>query len=159
MDWLNFILGAATIVSGGGWFLNWKAYRAKTNAEADSAAVSAMKDAIAELRISNDKFQALNDKNLGVIATKDEKIEALNERIGTLREDAATLKMIMCRHDACPFREPLKGQGGEWYEKHRTDETLVDTESIYSIAKRKGYYLRHLPVKPKEVPVTDEKEG
>lgn len=154
MDWITLITGAAGIIAGGGWFLNWRAYKAKTNAEADSAAVSAMKDAIAELRISNDKFQALNDKNQGTIADKDAKIEALNERIGTLREDVATLKMIICRHDACPFREPLKGQGGEWYEMHRTDETLVDTESIYSIAKRKGYYIKRLPVKPNEMPAT-----
>lgn len=140
MDWMTLITSATTLIAGGGWFVNWRANRKKAAAEADSAAVAAMKDALEEIRKSNDFFQSMHDKDTAAIAGK-------NREILELTADNVTLKMMVCRHDACPFREPPKGRGGEWYEAHKHDDFPTDTEPITVIGRRNGYYVRRLPAK------------
>lgn len=145
IDWTAVVTALAGVISGGGIssvFL-WRSRRKKANAEADSAAVSAMADALEEIRKSNDFFQ-------GQIEAYRKRTEEQSERLIELTSDNTALKMMVCRHDACPFREPLKGKGGEWFEQHKHDETLTDTESFYTIARKHGYTVKRLPSKPKK---------
>lgn len=117
----------------------------KAEAEADSAAVAAMKDAIAEVRQSNDNFQQIHSRDAQALAEKDGQIQTLNAKILELTADNATLKMLVCKHDGCPFREPVKGRGGEWWEAQKHSDSLTDVDSIVQIAKKKGYSVKRLP--------------
>lgn len=123
----------------------------KASAQADKETVlamreayDAMKDALAEVRTSNDRFLTVHENDEQTIASK-------NESITTLREENAALKMLICKHAACPFREPPMGRGPLWWEQHKTDEVLTDTDSVGVIGRRFGYYVKRLPVKSEEV--------
>lgn len=122
-------------------------------------AYNALKDALAEVRVSNDRAdethlkdqQTIAEKD-AVIAEKDARIVALLEENATFREENASLKMMICKHAACPFKEPPIGKGGEWYDTHKHDDMLTDTESIIVIGKRHGWSLKRLPPKPVKEP-------
>lgn len=140
MDWIALITTALSLFLGGGWFVNARAAKKKASAEADSAAVAALKEAMEELRDVNREINAIHDKDTAAIAEK-------NETIAGLREELVALKMMVCRHDACPFREPVKGLGAKWWDEHSTDAVLTDTESIGMIGKRYGWVVKRLPVR------------
>lgn len=150
MDWTTIsqiLLAIATLVAGGGWWVNRRAARRLAEAQAETAAVeaptaaiAALKSAMDELSETNRELNAIHDKDTAAIAEK-------NESNTALREENAALKMMICKHAACPFKEPPMGRGALWWEQHKADEVLTDTESIGMIGKRYGYVVKRLPVK------------
>lgn len=161
--WIQLLLGALDITAIGALIVTLATLHSakrKANADADKAgaeadketvkamreAYDAMKDALSEIRASNDRFLEVHARDETTIAEK-------NAMIVDLTTDNTALKMLACKHDACPFREPVKGRGAAWWEAHKNDEQLTDTESIYQIGKKYGYAIKRLPVK------TDESNG
>lgn len=150
MDWAQVISALAGALAGGGLvrLATLGSARRKAGAEADSAAVAAMreaydamKDALSEIRESNDRFLAAHTRDEAAMAEKD-------SRALGLAADNAALEMLACRHDACPFREPAKGLGAEWWKGRKgSGERLTDTESIQSIGRRLGYSVKRLPAR------------
>lgn len=145
--------------------MNWRASRRQKDAEADKASAQAdketvlamreayntMKDALAEVRASNDRINEVHEKDEQTIAAKNTENTALREENAAVREENASLKMMICKHAACPFKEPPIGKGREWYDTHKHDDMLTDTESIIVIGKRHGWYLKRLPGKSEEI--------
>lgn len=41
-----------------------------------------------------------------------------------LREENASIKMMMCVNMGCSLRKPMMGQGDNWYHEHRNEENL-----------------------------------
>ena len=50
--------------------------------------------------------------------------------------------MLICKHTACPLRDPGYGQGKDWLEKNLNGEESVDSISIEDIAESKGYTIK-----------------
>lgn len=67
MEYTNIILSILTLVCGGGWFVNWKAARRKTNGEATVAEADGWKaqqdvyqQTIADMEKFNDMYRKYN---------------------------------------------------------------------------------------------------
>ena len=50
--------------------------------------------------------------------------------------------MLICKHTACPLRDPGYGHGKEWMEKNLNGEEATDSISIEDIAESKGYTIK-----------------
>jgi len=102
----------------------------KAKVEADNAAVAPMRDALEMLR------QQLLDSGQRE-AEKDATIERLREEKDDLIGQASSVKATMCVHMGCALRDPLLGQGDQWYETHKNDPTLgVDYLPFTTLMKR-----------------------
>lgn len=149
IDWTQVLVGLLGVLGAVdlGRLVFFRSSKKKADAEAEGAVlqnekveIEALKDAIDEVRKSNDRFLEIHEKDTAAIAEK-------NKRIVELSEDVAALKMMVCKHDACPFREPVKGRGGQWWENQKHSDEITDAESITAIGKRKGYLVKRLPEK------------
>ena len=67
MEVLNWLLGLLTIIAGGGWFINWKANRRKSEGEASQAEADGWKaqqdvyqQTIADMEKFNDMYRKYN---------------------------------------------------------------------------------------------------
>ena len=87
MEYLNIILSVLTLICGGGWFINWKAARRKTNGEAAVAEADGWKaqqdvyqQTIADMERFNDMYRKYNT--------------ALIEENGELRKNYAELVRV-----------------------------------------------------------------
>ena len=69
----------------------------------DSTAVETLKDAIAEIRTSNDHFQEIDKE-------KEEKILKLQEDLLKKEKDLSIIKSYVCSHLGCGSRCPLREQ-------------------------------------------------
>lgn len=102
----------------------------KAKVEADNAAVAPMKEAIEVLR------QQLLDASQRE-AEKDATIARLQEEKDDLIGQCSTVKATMCVHMGCALRDPLLGQGDQWYETHRDDPSLgVDYLPFTTLMKK-----------------------
>ena len=50
--------------------------------------------------------------------------------------------MLICKHTACPLRDPGYGHGKDWMEKNLSGEESTDSISIEDIAESKGYTIK-----------------
>lgn len=132
---LNFVLGGGLIT-----LFTLNSSKRKANYEADSVAIDTMKDALKEIRESNDNLIKINQDDK-------KKIDELNNEIVELTQDNVTACMLICKHSSCPFREPERGLGRDWLKKAKEEGHLVDTKPITDIALDYGFTLERRDVK------------
>lgn len=139
LDWTTIIVALITLVSGGGfgWMFSLKSSKAKANQETESAAVTTLKDALSDIRTLNDALLTNDANNREAIQKKDKKILELTS-------DLVACQMLICKHDACPFRLPEKGLGAEWYLAAKASGQLSDYTSMQDIVNARGYKLVRL---------------
>ena len=132
MDWTQIvvtIIGMFGVIDLGR-LLFFKSSKKKANAEADSAAVEPLKNAI---EILNAQLLDANTK----ISNKDEKIASLAAEVTALKLERVTTCTAMCVHYGCKLRAPLRGQGLHWLEEHGEEPDLGgDFCSVESLLKR-----------------------
>lgn len=68
-----------------------------------------------------------------------------NEIINDLRAENVFCKSIICKHGACPFREPERGRGKYWLDSHEGEGegALIDVVPIQLIAQKYGFRVSY----------------
>ena len=140
MDWITILSLIGTLLGGAGitQIINWGAQKRKANLEnkqievnTDSTAVETLKDAIAEIRTSNDHFQEIDRE-------KEEKILKLQEDLLKKEKDLSIIKSYVCSHLGCGSRCPLREQAETWIEDLKNNKAHVDYNpmfcTVYKIA-------------------------
>lgn len=122
MEWTTIITTLIGGLLGGGGLsviLNWKSLQKKGSAEADSAAIEALNNAI------NTMSQIDEGKDKEIAALKEEcktlraEVADLNEQLTQKRCENTTKGYYMCIHQGCVLREPSMGRGKAYYDKHK----------------------------------------
>lgn len=145
MDWGIIITAIISVLTTGGvatFLSNPRAAKKKpeienknANAEADKTIVDTAKELLNELKEdrkdADERYDRLEEKY-------DEKTKELDEANSNL----VMCSMLICKHTACPLRDPGYGQGEDWLEKNLNKEESVDSISIEDIAENKGYTIK-----------------
>lgn len=133
------------------FFLNPKAAKKKpeienktANAEADRTIMETAKELINELKEDRREADERYDK---LESRYDEKVKELDNANSTI----VMCGMLICKHTACPLRDPSYGQGREWVERNQSGEVSTDSVSIEDIAEEKGYIIK----RAKRISVTE----
>lgn len=126
MDWTTVITGAVALISGGvvTRLVTLKSTRRKAGAEAESAAIEALKSAIGELREMQAESAGREDRLNDQIRERDAKIEELQAAIADKRCENTAKGYYMCVHQGCMLRRPSLGQGKEYYKAHHAEENF-----------------------------------
>ncbi len=128
MDWITLISIIASALSGGllTYFINPRAAWKKpeldndaTKAQTESTAISTMKDAITEIRVSNDHFQTVNEQ-------REATIEKLRNQLTECQSDLSISNSYICARLGCSNRLPCRGAGNQWIEKLKVGEVSPD---------------------------------
>ena len=119
--WELIFTGIGSFIVSGGLTtlvcLKW--IKKKSANEADSVAVASLKDAIDEIRKSNDDLFESN-KRLTDERTK------LNETIIELTRDLTLSETLVCKKMCCKKRAPVSGLGKGFIECLKTGECQLD---------------------------------
>ena len=147
MDWGIIITAIISVLTTSGiaaFFINLRAAKKKpeidnknANAEADKTIVETARELINELKEerkdADDRYDELEEKY-------DIKTKELDEANSNL----VMCSMLICKHTACPLRDPGYGQGKDWLEKNLNGEESVDSTSMEDIAESKGYIIKRI---------------
>ena len=147
MDWGIIITAIISVLTTSGiaaFFINPRAAKKKpeidnknANAEADKTIVETARELINELKEerkdADDRYDELEEKY-------DIKTKELDEANSNL----VMCSMLICKHTACPLRDPGYGQGKDWLEKNLNGEESVDSTSMEDIAESKGYIIKRI---------------
>ena len=145
MNWEIVITAIISVLTTGGvaaFFINPRAAKKKpeienknANAEADKTIVETAKELINELKEdrkdSDDRYDKLEEK----YDTKTKELDEANSNL-------VMCSMLICKHTACPLRDPRYGHGKDWIEKNLSGEVSTDSMSIEDIAESKGYTIK-----------------
>ena len=125
MDWGILISAVISILTCGGmvWWLNPKAAKKKPELENENTAVETMRDAIDEIRKSNDHFQLVNEQ-------KDKLIEKLQNELIEKTKDLSICNTYICSHLGCASRKPPRASADKWLEDLKDEKTNVDYTPI-----------------------------
>ena len=72
----------------------------------------------------------------------EEKYDAKTKELDETNSNLAMCSMLICKHTACPLRDPGYGHGRDWMEKNINREEATDSISIEDIAESKGYAIK-----------------
>ena len=72
----------------------------------------------------------------------EEKYDAKTKELDEANSNLVMCSMLICKHTACPLRDPGYGQGKDWLEKNLNREESVDSTLIEDIAENKGYTIK-----------------
>ena len=143
MDWGIIITAIISVLTTSGiaaFFINPRAAKKKpeienknANAEADKTIVETARELIDELKEER--------------KDTDNRYDKLEEKYKTRELDEANSNLVMCsmlicKHTACPLRDPGYGHGKDWMEKNLSGEESTDSISIEDIAESKGYTIK-----------------
>lgn len=140
MDWVAILSIVGSLLGGAGitQFFNWRAQKKKADLEnkqievnTDSTAVDTLKDAIAEIRTSNDHFQEVNEH-------AEEKINKLQRELIRNEKDLSIIGTYVCSHLGCGSRCPLREQAATWIEDVKEGKTIVDYDPMYCVKYKVG---------------------
>lgn len=115
MDWLALITTIIGAITGGGlmFLLNPKAAKERPSldnkqiaATTESTAIATMRDAIEEIRKSNDHFQEIDEQ-------KEAEIEKLRDEVINLQKDLSLATTYICGNCGCSCRMPPSRGSGE----------------------------------------------
>lgn len=92
-------------------------------------------------------------ENNDLITVNQKLMNEQNEIINDLRAENVFCKSIVCKHGACPFREPERGRGKYWLDAHKDEGegTLIDVIPIQLIAQKYGFSVKYNKNSFKEV--------
>lgn len=148
VDW-SALLSALVGLAGGGGVTSvlysrsmrrTKAAEAKkAEGEASHEEVNVLREAIKEMGDNYKDLNAEHDKDRAALATKDEQIQDLNDKLAQKSMVIATLSMLVCRNVGCSLREPVYGMGAKWYEDHVSDiSAALDHSPVNVLLKKLG---------------------
>ena len=122
--WEIIVTGIVSLLSGAGitFWINPKAFKKKADLENDSTAVETLKDAIAELRASNDHFQT-------VIADREDEINKLREENLSKDKDIILCQSMLCKKMCCKNRQPISGLGEKFFNDLKSGKEKLDYEN------------------------------
>lgn len=107
------------IVSGGlTTLVCLKWIKKKSANEADSVAVETMKDAICEIRQSNDNLIEINRQLTS-------RVNELNEKIIELEKESSVAGQYICSRIGCSKRLPPRSEGSNWIRSFIKGEATV----------------------------------
>ena len=145
MDWGIIITAIISVLTTSGiaaFFINPRAAKKKpeidnknANAEADKTIVETAKELMNELKEErkdvDDRYNKL-----------EEKYDAKTKELDEANSNLVMCSMLICKHTACPLRDPGYGHGKDWLEKNLNGEESADSVSIEDIAESKGYTIK-----------------
>ena len=145
MDWGIIITAIISVLTTGGvaaFFINPRAAKKKpeienknANAEADKTIIGTARELINELKEERKDADDRYDK-------LEERYDAKTEELDETNSNLVMCSMLICKHTACPLRDPGYGQGKDWLEKNLNREESVDSTLIEDIAENKGYTIK-----------------
>ena len=147
MDWGIIITAIISVLTTSGiaaFFINPRAAKKKpeidnknANAEADKTIVETARELIDELKEERKDADNRYDK-------LEEKYDAKTKELDEANSNLVMCSMLICKHTACPLRDPGYGQGKDWLEKNLNGEESVDSTSMEDIAESKGYIIKRI---------------
>ena len=147
MDWGIIITAIISVLTTSGiaaFFINPRAAKKKpeidnknANAEADKTIVETASELINELKEERKDADDRYDK-------LEEKYDAKTKELDEANSNLVMCSMLICKHTACPLRDPGYGQGKDWLEKNLNGEESADSTSMEDIAESKGYIIKRI---------------
>ena len=147
MDWGIIITAIISVLTTSGiaaFFINPRAAKKKpeidnknANAEADKTIVETARELINELKEEREDADDRYDK-------LEEKYDAKTKELDEANSNLVMCSMLICKHTACPLRDPGYGQGKDWLEKNLNGEESADSTSMEDIAESKGYIIKRI---------------
>lgn len=145
MDWISLIDKLLPFILGGGLVAIFTVPAAikKAKIENESFAIEPLRQTNEQLRSEitrmEERYAALENKYEAMVAKMEEKQAATTEKYENKCEECATAKNMMCVHLGCSLRDPMLGQGADWYEAHKDNLSLgVDYTSVNVLMKNLG---------------------
>ena len=145
MDWGIIITAIISVLTTGGvaaFFFFFIAAKKKpeienknANAEADKTIIGTARELINELKEERKDADDRYDK-------LEEKYDAKTKELDEANSNLVMCSMLICKHTACPLRDPGYGQGKDWLEKNLNRKESVDSTLIEDIAENKGYTIK-----------------
>ena len=145
MDWGIIITAIISVLTTGGlaaFLSNPRAAKRKpeienknADAEADKTIVETARELIDELKEERKDTDNRYDK-------LEEKYDAKTKELDEANSNLVMCSMLICKHTACPLRDPGYGHGKDWMEKNLSGEESTDSISIEDIAESKGYTIK-----------------
>ena len=145
MDWGIIITAIISVLTTGGvaaFFINPRAAKKKpeienknANAEADKTIIGTARELINELKEERKDADDRYDK-------LEERYDAKTKELDETNSNLVMCSMLICKHTACPLRDPGYGQGKDWLEKNLNRKESVDSTLIEDIAENKGYIIK-----------------
>ena len=145
MDWGIIITAIISVLTTGGlaaFLNNPRAAKKKpeienknANAEADKTIVDTAKELLNELKEDRKDADERYDR-------LEEKYDAKTKELDEANSNLVMCSMLICKHTACPLRDPGYGHGKDWMEKNLNGEEATDSISIEDIAESKGYTIK-----------------
>ena len=145
MNWEIIITAIISVLTTGGiaaFFVNPRAAKKKpeienknSNAEADKTIVDTAKELLNELKEDRKDADERYDR-------LEEKYDAKTKELDEANSNLVMCSMLICKHTACPLRDPGYGQGKDWFEKNLNRKENVDWTLIEDIAENKGYTIK-----------------
>lgn len=122
--WEIIVTGIVSLLSGAGitFWINPKAFKKKADLENDATAVETLKDAIEELRASNDHLQT-------VIADREDEISKLREENLSKDKDIILCQSMLCKKMCCKNRQPISGLGEKFFNDLKSGKEKLDYEN------------------------------
>lgn len=122
--WEIIVTGIVSLLSGAGitFWINPKAFKKKADLENDATAVETLKDAIEEVRASNDHLQT-------VIADREDEISKLREENLSKDKDIILCQSMLCKKMCCKNRQPISGLGEKFFNDLKSGKEKLDYEN------------------------------
>lgn len=147
MAWEVIITAIISVLTTGGvaaFLANPKAAKKKpeienknANAEADKTIIETARELINELKEDRKDADERYDR-------LEEKYDAKTKELDETNSNLVMCSMLICKHTACPLRDPGYGHGRDWMEKNINREEATDSISIEDIAESKGYAIKRI---------------
>ena len=145
MNWEIIITAIISVLTTSGiaaFFINPRAAKKKpeienknANAEAEKTIIGTARELINELKEERKDADDRYDK-------LEERYDAKTKELDEANSNLVMCSMLICKHTACPLRDPGYGQGKDWLEKNLNREESVDSTLIEDIAENKGYTIK-----------------
>ena len=122
--WEIIVTGIVSLLSGAGitFWINPKAFKKKADLENEATAVETLKEAIAEVRASNEHFQS-------VIADREDEINKLREENLSKDKDIILCQSMLCKKMCCKTRKPISGLGEKFFNDLKAGKEKLDYEN------------------------------
>ena len=123
--WELIVTGISSFIVSGGLttLVCLKTIKKKAANEVDSVAVETMKDAISEIRQSNDHLIEINEQLA-------DKISEQNEKISELEKDLTLGESLICKKMCCKKREPISGLGNGFIKCLKEGKCQLDYSEV-----------------------------